>query len=121
MLDAEVGPRKVTLMSSGSEVQIALDARASLEADGIGTAVVSMPCWELFERQEVSYREDVLGRDTVRVAVEAAVRFGWDRWVGSGGGFVGMDGFGASAPADKLYERFGITADAVIAAVKERI
>jgi transketolase len=121
MLDAEVGPRKVTLMSTGSEVQIALDARASLEADGIGTAVVSMPCWELFERQDQGYRDDVLGRDTVRVAVEAAVRFGWDRWIGARGGFVGMDGFGASAPADKLYERFGITADAVIAAVKERI
>jgi len=79
-----------------------------------------MPCWELFAAQDDVYRASVLG-DGVRVGVEAAVRFGWEQWIGPNGGFVGITGFGASAPAEALYEKFGITADAVAAEVKKRI
>jgi transketolase len=107
------GPRKVTLLATGSEVKIAIDARDLLQDRGIPTAVVSMPSWELFNAQDAAYREEVLGTGTVRVAVEAAVRFGWDQYLGSRGGFVGMAGFGASGPAEILYEHFGITASAV--------
>ncbi|MDH3230237.1 MAG: transketolase [Alphaproteobacteria bacterium] len=113
--------RKVTLFATGSEVEIAMAARATLEEDGTPTAVVSMPCFELFAQQDESYRKQVLGPKTVRVGVEAAVRQGWDALVRSHGGFVGMDGFGASAPADQLYEHFGITADAVVAEAKKRL
>lgn len=118
--DAE-GDRQATILATGSEVEIALEARAALQADGIGTAVVSMPCQELFDAQDDAYRQAVLGPENTRVAVEAAVRLGWDRYIGLNGGFVGMDGFGASAPAGVLYEHFGITATAVAAAVRERV
>ncbi len=110
------GKRQAILLATGSEVSIAMEARALLEAEGIGTRVVSMPCWELFEEQEESYRKRVLPGGPVRVAVEAGIRFGWDRWLfGERGkreksGFIGMHGFGASAPAEELYEKFGITA-----------
>ena len=115
------GKRRATLLSSGTEVALALAARDTLQADGINTAVVSMPCWELFDGQGAAYRDSVLGPGTVRVAVEAAVMQGWDRYVGDNGATVGMTGFGASAPAGELYEHFGITADAVVAAVKARL
>ncbi|WP_206956519.1 transketolase [Trinickia acidisoli] len=115
LAQAEGGPRRVTLLASGSEVVVALDARLQLQAAGIATAVVSMPCWEQFDLQDAAYRASVLGPGTVRVAVEAAVRFGWDRYLGERGGFVGMTGFGASGPADALYEHFGITAKHVAA------
>jgi transketolase len=108
-------PRDVTLLATGSEVGIAMEARASLAKDGVEAAVVSMPCWELFAGQPVGYREAVLGA-APRVAVEAAVGFGWERWLGDKGAFVGMQGFGASAPAAQLYEHFGITASHVAAA-----
>uniref|UniRef100_UPI003B51B515 transketolase n=1 Tax=Roseovarius indicus TaxID=540747 RepID=UPI003B51B515 len=117
--------RKAILMATGSEVHVAMAAREMLEAEGIGTRVVSMPCWELFEEQDEAYRKRVLpGGDFVRVAVEAGVRQGWDRWLcGERGrpkktGFVGMDSFGASAPAEVLFEKFGITAEAVAEKVK---
>lgn len=118
LADAE-GKRQVILMATGSEVEIAMAARDILQAEGIGTRVVSMPCWELFAAQEESYRKRVLPGGPVRVAVEAGVQFGWDQWLsGERGkaakaGFVGMEGFGASAPAEVLYEKFGITAQAV--------
>ncbi len=118
LADAE-GKRQVILMATGSEVEIAMQAREALQAEGIGTRVVSMPCWELFEQQDEKTRRQVLPGGPVRVAVEAAVRQGWDRWLcGERGreqkaGFVGMDSFGASAPAGTLYEKFGITAEAV--------
>ena len=115
------GERRVTLLASGSEVEIACDARDTLQADGIGTAVVSMPCHELFEAQSDEYREAVLGRDTVRVAVEAAVAQGWERYIGCKGAFVGMTGFGASAPGGALYAHFGITAEAVADAARQRL
>jgi len=95
-------------------VALALSARDELEQAGIGTAVVSIPCWELFDAQDAAYRQQVLG-DGVRVGVEAACRFGWDAYLGARGGFVGMTGFGASGPAEDLYRLFGITPQAVAA------
>ena len=106
------GKRDVTLLATGSEVEIAMTAANLLAEDGVKAAVVSMPCWELFEAQDESYRSSVLGT-APRVAVEAAARLGWDRWIGEKGAFIGMTGFGASAPAPKLYEHFGITPQAV--------
>ncbi len=114
-------PRQVTLIATGSEVSIAVEARSRLEADGIGTAVVSMPSWELFDRQPAAYREDVLGATAVRVAIEAASVFGWERYVGPRGAVIGLTGFGASAPATDLYKHFGITADATVKAAKARL
>ena len=114
------GPRRATLIATGSEVSIALVARAALEAENIPTAVVSLPCWELFAAQDASYREQVLGQ-ALRVGIEAAVGFGWERWLGPEGLFIGMEGFGASGPVEDLYRHFGITAEAVTAAVKKRI
>ncbi len=104
--------RDVTLLASGSEVALATAAAEALATDGISAAVVSMPCWERFERQSAGYAEQVLGT-APRVAVEAAVRFGWDRWLRPTDAFVGMTGFGASAPGPELYEHFAITSDAV--------
>lgn len=124
VLAEATGKRQAILMATGSEVEIAVQARALLEADGIGTRVVSMPCWELFEDQDAAWRRKVLPPGPVRVAVEAGIRFGWDRWLfGEGGrreksGFIGMHGFGASAPAERLYKEFGITAEATAAKVK---
>ncbi len=111
--EASCGPRRVTLLATGSEVLIAAQARAQLESVGIGTAVVSMPCWELFNQQDPLYRAAVLGEHTVRVGVEAAVSLGWDQYLGAWGTFVGMTGFGASGAADALYRLFGITPEAV--------
>ncbi len=113
------GKRQVILMATGSEVSLAMEARAALHEKGIGCRVVSMPCWELFEQQDEAYRRRVLPAGPVRVAIEAGIRMGWDRWLfGERGkreksGFVGMHGFGASAPAEELFEKFGITAQAV--------
>jgi len=115
------GARQVTLIATGSEVELAIAAREKLERQGIAAAVVSMPCFELFDRQDEAYREAVLGPGTIRVAVEAACRFGWDRYLGDDGEFIGMTEFGASAPAPVLYEHFGITPDAIVAAVKSRM
>lgn len=115
------GDRKVTLLATGSEVEIAMAARDTLQADGIPTAVVSMPIWELFDAQDAAYRASVLGEGTVKVGVEAAMRFGWDQYIGPDGGFVGMTGFGASAPAPELYKHFGITAENVVAQAKARL
>ncbi len=106
----------VRLIATGSEVQLALAARDLLAKDGVAATVVSMPSWELFAMQDASYRSAVLGGDgTIRVACEAASGFGWERWLGSRGAFVGMKGFGASAKATDLYKHFGITAEAIAA------
>ncbi len=124
VLAEATGKRQAILMATGSEVEIAMKARDLLEADGIGTRVVSMPCWELFEDQDAAWRRKVLPSGPVRVAIEAGIRFGWDRWLfGEGGkreksGFIGMHGFGASAPAERLYKEFGITAEETAAKVK---
>jgi len=111
--EAACGMRQVTLLATGSEVLLAVQAREQLEAQGIATAVVSMPCWELFHQQDAAYRQHVLGQG-VRIGIEAAVRQGWDAYLGLEGGFVGMSGFGASGPADELYKLFGITPEAVV-------
>ncbi|MBA3041141.1 MAG: transketolase [Alphaproteobacteria bacterium] len=109
------GPRDVTILATGSEVEIAVAAAEMLRNDkGIAAAVVSMPCWEKFEAQDESYRERTLG-SAPRIAIEAAGRLGWDRWMGPRGSFTGMQGFGASAPAGELYKHFGITAEHVVA------
>ncbi len=109
----------MTLLATGSEVAIALEAREILRGEGIDASVVSMPCWELFDAQTEEYRAEVLGAGAVRVAVEAASPFGWDRYIGPDGAMVGMDGFGASAPAADLYAHFGITAEAVAEAARK--
>jgi transketolase len=120
-LAAASKPAQVTIFATGTEVPLALAARDRLEADGVGTRVVSVPCFELFEAQPRDYQDAVIGETPVRVAIEAGVRQGWDRFIGTDGGFVGMTGFGASAPDKALYEHFGITADAVVAAAKARL
>ena len=109
----------IRLIASGSEVQLALAARDLLAKDRLDAAVVSMPSWELFASQDDTYRNKVMGGDgTVRVACEAAAGFGWERWLGTRGAFVGMTGFGASAKASDLYKHFGITAEAIAAAAR---
>ncbi|MBC2837348.1 transketolase [Paragemmobacter straminiformis] len=120
LAEAGCGPREVTLVATGSEVSLAVEARAALEARGIGAAVVSLPSFELFRSQRPEYRAAVLGNG-LRIGIEAALRFGWDEVIGAEGGFVGMTGFGASAPAEVLYRHFGITADAVVALAVERL
>jgi transketolase len=115
------GAAKATLFATGSELSIAVEARKLLEAEGIGARVVSVPCMELFAEQPDAYRREVIGAAKARVAVEAGVRQGWDALIGAEGGFVGMAGFGASAPAGDLYKHFGITPEAVAKAAKARI
>jgi transketolase len=111
------GARQVTLLATGSEVSLAMAARDALAKDGIRAAVVSMPCWELFEASGKEYQQAVLGT-APRVAVEAAIEFGWDRWLGTRGAFIGMKGFGASAPAEALFPHFGITPEKVAEAAR---
>ena len=111
--EAQCGPRQITLLATGSEVALAVAAREQLESSGIATAVVSMPCWELFNAQDVNYRQSILGKGA-RVGIEAAVRQGWDAYLGLEGDFVGMSSFGASGPAQDLYKRFNITPEAVV-------
>ncbi|MFA4892039.1 transketolase [Brevundimonas sp.] len=118
---AAKGEAKVTLFGTGTELALALAAADVLEAEGAPTRVVSVPCFELFFQQDAKYQASVIGRGTVRVAVEAAIQQGWERFIGEDGAFVGMTGFGASAPAEVLYEKFGITTEAVVAAAKARL
>jgi transketolase len=120
VLAEAAGKRAATLIATGSEVSIAMAARATLGKNGIDVAVVSAPSFELFARQDDSYRDTVLG-DAPRIGIEAASGFGWERWLGCNGTFIGMKGFGASAPAEALYEYFGITEAAVVAAVKRML
>ncbi len=125
VLAEATGKRQVILIATGSEVEIALKAREMLEAEGIGTRVVSMPSMELFAAQDEAWRKKVLPAGPARIAIEAGVRQGWDRWLlGERGkeakaGFIGMSSFGASAPYDRLYKEFGITAEAAVARAKE--
>ena len=112
-------PPKAIVIATGSEVQVAVRAAETLNAEGVATRVVSMPSWELFEQQDDAWRERVLpSAITARVAVEAASPFGWGRWVGNGGTMIGLDHFGASAPAETLFKEFGITPERVAAAVR---
>ncbi|HET6213531.1 MAG TPA: transketolase C-terminal domain-containing protein, partial [Micromonosporaceae bacterium] len=113
---------RLALLATGSEVHLALAAAQSLLVEGIAARVVSLPCWELFERQDAGYREQVLPHWLDRrVAVEAASPLGWHRWVGADGAIVGMDGFGASAPGDVLQAHFGFTVARVMDAARRRL
>ena len=118
---SDVEAPRAVLIATGSEVEIALAAQAALAAKDIAVRVVSMPCMERFEDQDESYQTSTLGGDLPRIAVEAGVRFGWDRWIGAQGGFVGMQSFGASAPYKELYNHFNITADAIVLEVEKRL
>lgn len=115
------GTAAVTLFATGSEVAVAMDARDRLAAAGHPTRVVSVPSWELFRQQPAAYRRAVLGQGTLRVAVEAGVRMGWDEFIGENGIFVGMASFGESAPAEALYEHFEISADAIVKRVTDQL
>ncbi|MFK5978459.1 MAG: transketolase [Rhizobiaceae bacterium] len=112
---------KVTLFASGSEVEIAMNAKETLEDEGIPTRVVSVPCFELFNAQSTEYQRGVIGEAPVRIAIEAAIKMGWERFIGENGVFIGMNGFGASAPIADLYKHFGITADAIVTAAKSKL
>lgn len=120
VLTGDVKKRQATIIATGSEVSLALEAHNRLKQEGIETVVVSMPCAELFDKQDITYQEDILG-DKPRIAVEAASKFGWEKYVGLKGDIIGMDGFGASAPAADLYKYFGITIEEVVDAVKDAI
>ncbi len=114
------GKPDVILLASGSEVSVALEAARLLEIDGLSPQVVSMPCWKLFDKQDDKYRNSVIPRDVkARVGIEAGIEMGWHKWLGEDGVFVGMSGFGASAPAKTCFEEFGITAENVAAKAKE--
>jgi transketolase len=115
------GEAKVSLFASGSEVEIAVAAQKILEAEGTPTRVVSVPCFELFQRQDEATRGKIIGAAPVRVAVEAGLGMGWDLFLGNNGAFVGMTGFGASAPYKQLYEHFGIDSDHVAQAARKRL
>ena len=112
---------RVVILGTGSEVSIATKAQKILEAEGITTSVVSMPCWEFFDKQPDDYQVSVLGKNNVKIAVEAAISQGWERYTGDNGGFVGMSSFGASAPAGDLFNHFGITAQSIVEAAKARL
>jgi len=120
-LDAASAEAEVTLFGTGTELDLALRARTMLEKDGIPTRVVSVPCWELFEAQSPAYQAATIGKAKVRLAVEAGIRQGWDRFIGEDGLFVGMTSFGASAPAEQLYPHFGITPQAIVEKVKAKL
>jgi transketolase len=110
---------EIILIGTGSELQLAFKAAEALEADGVAARVVSLPCWERFELQDAAYRESVLPRSVrARVAVEAGVSLGWDRWTGDEGAIVGLDHFGASAPAGTIFEKFGFTVERVVAVAR---
>ena len=119
--EAGGGVPDLVIVATGSEVQLAVAAADALEAEGIATRVVSLPCWEAFEAQEAAYRESVLpAAAKKRVAVEMGVSLGWERWAGDEGAIVALDHFGTSAPAGTILKEFGFTADAV-AAVGRRV
>ncbi|HEY0044928.1 MAG TPA: transketolase [Allosphingosinicella sp.] len=107
-------PRKVVLIATGSEVELAANVADALEGQGIGADVVSMPCWSLFDAQAEAYRADILPSDVLRVSIEAGTTFGWERYTGASGIRIGLDRFGASAPAEDLFKRFGFTAEAIV-------
>ena len=116
-LIAAEAERKVVLIATGSEVEIAVTVRAELEAQGVGTDVISMPSWERFDAQDAAYRDDILPHHVLRVSIEAGTTMGWERYTGIAGMRFGIDGFGASGPAPKLYEHFGLTAAAIVSQI----
>ncbi len=113
-LRAATAPRKAVLIATGSEVELALATADALEGQGIGADVVSMPCWSLFDTQDADYRADLLPDDALLVSIEAGATLGWERYIGRDGLAIGLDRFGASAPAPDLFKRFGFTAEAIV-------
>ncbi|MCB2088380.1 MAG: transketolase, partial [Sphingomonadaceae bacterium] len=120
-LEAAGADRKVVLVATGSEVELALNVRDALEAQGIGADVVSMPCAELFDEQDAAYRADLLPADVLKVSIEAGVTMGWERYTGSGGINIGMNSFGASAPANVLFDHFGFTVEKIVPQILEKL
>jgi transketolase len=121
VLSPAQGEAKVTIFASGSEVEIALEAQKQLSAKSIAAEVISVPCMELLAKQDKEYVMSMICRDTVKVAIEAGIRQGWDHLIGPHGIFIGMNSFGESAPASVLYKHFGITAEAVVEAVTKKV
>ena len=113
--------RKVVLLATGSEVQLAVEAATALEAEGIGADVVSMPCWELFEAQDETYQNALIPADLLAVSIEAGTTFGWHKWTGRNGLNIGIDRFGLSAPAEALFPYFGLTAEAIVPQIKAKL
>jgi transketolase len=119
LADASSGPPRVILIATGSEVALAVESREKLESQGIATRVVSMPSWELFERQDAAYRDSVLPPAvTARLSIEAGSKLGWKRWVGDKGDSIGLERFGASAPGEVVMKELGFSADDVVAKAK---
>jgi transketolase len=118
--DARAG-RQVVLIATGSEVELALGVADALEGQGIGADVVSMPCTELFDEQSKSYRADILPTGALRVSIEAGTTFGWERYTGLDGLRIGLDHFGASAPAEVLFEEFGFSVDKIVPQIKAKL
>ncbi len=114
-------PAQITLIGTGTELHLAVEAAEILKGEGVHARVVSAPCLDVFAEADPAYQAQVIDPALPAVAVEAAVRDGWDRWIGREGGFVGMTGFGASGPAEALYEHFNITAEAVAAEARKRV
>ena len=122
LADAEGGEPDVILIATGSEVALALAAHEELSGEGVSSRVVSLPCWELFDRQDDAYRDEVLPPSvTARVSVEEASTLGWDRYVGPGGRKIGMHTFGSSAPLKDVQSKFGFTPDKVAEAAREAL
>ena len=120
-LVSAVADKQVVLLATGSEVHLAVAAAKSLEADGIGADVISMPCWELFEAQDETYQGSLIPHDLLTVSVEAGTTFGWHKWTGRDGINIGIDSFGLSAPAEELFKHFGLTAEAIVAKIKAKL
>ena len=112
---------KVSIFASGSEVELAVKAAEQLNGKGIAARVVSVPCFELFAEQPADYRKSIIGEAPIKIATEAAIRQGWDTFIGNDGDFVGMHSFGASGPAKDLYKHFGITVEAIVAAAEAKL
>ena len=122
IISASVGEAQATILATGSEVESAVQAQAELQKLDIPTKVVSMPCLELFEQQSAEYKQQILGnKNNLKVIVEAALSQGWEKYLGEKGIFIGMVGFGASAPAEKLYEYFGITSKNIVDQISKKL
>lgn len=119
-LVAAQADRKVVLLATGSEVEVAIKVAAELEAKGLGADVVSVPCWELFDEQDAAYKADLLPADALKVSVEAGVTLGWQKYIGDGLA-IGIDTFGASAPAEVLFDHFGLTAEKIVPQILARV
>jgi len=120
-LRAASAARQVVLIATGSEVEVALQVAEDLEGRGIGADVVSMPSWLLFDAQAAAYRADILPPSAIKVSIEAGTTLGWERYTGNEGLRIGLDRFGASAPAEDLFQRFGFTAEAIVPQILERL